>query len=179
MVTLFALATAKHKDWSTNKRMCYAETGNIADFTSVKFTFDFHQAFLMFKAKGGGWESIDVAGQWDRWSMAEATQPVGKLEHWKGGCLEFLEQQQQLVLGNGNGHCGSFQYKYPDDELSPADAIPLKLGPPTTNPAFQQPVLNLVEGIIVFPTLQNRCIDVNFQLSAVVPNCQVIHVKYI
>ncbi|KAJ0394862.1 hypothetical protein ATCC90586_004913 [Pythium insidiosum] len=85
-------------------------------------------AFLMFKAQRGGWGSVDVAGQWDRWSMAEDTQPIGKLEHWKGGRLEFSVQQQQLVLGNGNGHCGYFQYVYPDDELSPADAMPLKLG---------------------------------------------------
>ncbi|KAJ0394469.1 hypothetical protein ATCC90586_009832 [Pythium insidiosum] len=174
LVTLFALATAKHKDWTTDKRMCYAETGNIGDFTSVKFTFDFYQAFLMYEAKGGGWGSVDLAGQWDGWSMAEVTQPIGKLEHWKDGCLEF-----SFVYGNGKGHCGYFQYVYPDDELSPADAMPLKLGPPTTNAAFEQPVLNMVAGVIVFPTLNNVCIDVNFQLSAVGPNCLGIRVKYI
>ncbi|GLE04575.1 hypothetical protein PINS_up013544 [Pythium insidiosum] len=125
LVRIFGLATAMHKDFETDKRMCYAETGNVADYKGIKFTYDFHKAFIVYEGKGGDREFVEV-GKYDQWSMADAASPKGVLMH-DTGCLEYSTATGSFGIGGG-GSCLEFEYLYPADDLERDLAIPFQLG---------------------------------------------------
>ncbi|GLD97950.1 hypothetical protein PINS_up006647 [Pythium insidiosum] len=170
LTRLFSAATAKHKVWNptlaASQRMCYAETGNIADFEGVELTYDFFQAFLDYKSKGG-YYALSIVGKEDRWSRGDPQNVEGQLIHEKpdqfgNDCLQL--QNGQLSLGSMN--CGRFRYMYSATYLDKDQAVLTKgVSQPQAHPgngqADENPlpmsstapgVKSLVQGIVVFPS---------------------------